>query len=162
MPTAAEEISGIFIKSIAVGSVAEQCQKIQVNDQIIEVDGRSLFGFNNLQAVDLLKSTGKVVKLKLARYLKGKFDAISVEDEPSPVPVSASLPSSFSTPRYMNGSTVIEVNNDAPASGNSFDGSPIHASNSREDAIAKWAAIIGTQHDILVSFALLLRVFGVP
>lgn len=66
-----EEISGIFVKSIARGSAADMSNKIRVNDQIIEVDGRSLYGYTNHEAVEVLRSAGKVVKLRLARYLRG-------------------------------------------------------------------------------------------
>ncbi|XP_076347110.1 patj homolog isoform X2 [Tachypleus tridentatus] len=66
-----EDISGIFVKSIAKASAADLCGRIKVNDQIIEVDGRSLRGYTNHQAVDVLRSTGKMVKLRLARYLRG-------------------------------------------------------------------------------------------
>lgn len=51
--------------------------KIRVNDQIIEVDGRSLYGYTNHEAVEVLRSAGKVVKLRLARYLRGtKFEQL--------------------------------------------------------------------------------------
>ncbi|KAI1306510.1 Multiple PDZ domain protein [Halotydeus destructor] len=66
-----EEISGIFVKSVAPGSAAAISRKIAVNDQIIEVDGISLVGFTNHQAVDVLRNTGKHVKLRIARYLSG-------------------------------------------------------------------------------------------
>lgn len=66
-----EEISGIFVKSIAKGSAADMCGQIRVNDQIIEVDGRPLHGYTNHDAVEVLRSTGKSVKLRLARYLRG-------------------------------------------------------------------------------------------
>ncbi|XP_022238928.1 patj homolog isoform X2 [Limulus polyphemus] len=66
-----EDISGIFVKSIAKASAADLCGRIKVNDQIIEVDGRSLRSYNNHQAVDVLRNTGKIVKLRLARYLRG-------------------------------------------------------------------------------------------
>ena len=33
----AEELSGIFVKSISEGSAADLCKKIQVNDRIVEV-----------------------------------------------------------------------------------------------------------------------------
>ncbi|GFY15321.1 patj homolog [Trichonephila clavipes] len=69
--TSSEEISGIFVKSIAKGSAADMCGKIRVNDQIIEVDGRPLHGYTNHDAVEVLRSTGKSVKLRLARYLRG-------------------------------------------------------------------------------------------
>lgn len=65
-----EELSGIFVKSVAPGSAAD-CGRIQVNDRIIEVDGQSLHGFSNHQAVDVLKQSGHTVKLCLERYLRG-------------------------------------------------------------------------------------------
>ena len=65
-----EELSGIFVKSVAPGSAAD-CGRIQVNDRIIEVDGQSLHGFSNHQAVDVLKQSGNVVTLCLERYLRG-------------------------------------------------------------------------------------------
>ncbi|GIX91607.1 patj homolog [Caerostris extrusa] len=66
-----KEISGIFVKSIAKGSAADMCGQIRVNDQIIEVDGRPLHGYTNHDAVEVLRNTGKSVKLRLARYLRG-------------------------------------------------------------------------------------------
>lgn len=71
-----EELSGIFVKSVAPGSAAD-CGRIQVNDRIIEVDGQSLHGFSNHQAVDVLKQSGSIVKLCLERYLRGlKFEQL--------------------------------------------------------------------------------------
>lgn len=71
-----EELSGIFVKSVAPGSAAD-CGRIQVNDRIIEVDGQSLHGFSNHQAVDVLKQSGNTVKLCLERYLRGlKFEQL--------------------------------------------------------------------------------------
>lgn len=71
-----EELSGIFVKSVAPGSAAD-CGRIQVNDRIIEVDGQSLQGFSNFQAVEVLKSSGNIVTLVLERYLRGlKFEQL--------------------------------------------------------------------------------------
>ena len=64
-------MSGIFVKSIAESSAAGVDGRIDINDQIISVDGQSLQGFSNHQAVDVLRQTGKIVRLKLARYKKG-------------------------------------------------------------------------------------------
>uniref|UniRef100_A0A336KF46 CSON006531 protein n=3 Tax=Culicoides sonorensis TaxID=179676 RepID=A0A336KF46_CULSO len=66
-----EELSGIFVKSVSPGSAADVSGKIHVNDRIIEVDGQSLQGFSNHQAVDVLKQSGAVVRLCLERYLRG-------------------------------------------------------------------------------------------
>lgn len=89
-----EELSGIFVKSVAPGSAAD-CGRIQVNDRIIEVDGQSLHGFSNHQAVDVLKQSGNIVKLCLERYLRGlKFEqlqqAIAANETKPTTPVTTS------------------------------------------------------------------------
>lgn len=66
-----EELSGIFVKSVSKGSAADVSGKIKVNDRIVEVDGLSLQGFSNLQAVEVLRNSGNIVKLCLERYLHG-------------------------------------------------------------------------------------------
>lgn len=72
-----EEISGIFVKSIAPGSAADISQRIAINDQIIEVDGKSLYGHTNHQAVEVLRHSGSRVQLRVARYLRGaKFNQL--------------------------------------------------------------------------------------
>lgn len=48
-----EELSGIFVKSVSKGSAADVSGKIHVNDRIVEVDGQSLQGYSNLQAVEV-------------------------------------------------------------------------------------------------------------
>lgn len=64
--------AGIFVKGIADGSAAALSQKINVGDQIIEVDGQPVNGFGNRQAVELLRRTGSLVHLKLARRKRRK------------------------------------------------------------------------------------------
>ena len=50
-----------------------------VNDQITEVNGTSLSGRSNQEAVDILKKTGDVVHLTIVRYLRGlKFEELQV------------------------------------------------------------------------------------
>lgn len=72
-----EELSGIFVKSVSRSSAADLSGKIRVNDRIVEVDDRSLQGYTNLQAVEVLRSSGNVVKLCLERYLHGpKFEQL--------------------------------------------------------------------------------------
>ncbi|XP_067643140.1 patj homolog [Eurosta solidaginis] len=96
-----EELSGIFVKSVSPGSAADMSGRIRVNDRIIEVDGQSLQGFSNHQAVELLKKSGQVVNLRLERYLRGpKYEqlqqAIAANDKiPNmpPTPARVNLPS---------------------------------------------------------------------
>jgi hypothetical protein len=37
---------------------------VKVNDQIVEVDGRSLHGYTNQEAVEMLRSTGNIVRYR--------------------------------------------------------------------------------------------------
>ncbi|XP_073227363.1 multiple PDZ domain protein-like isoform X1 [Porites lutea] len=71
--TSPEELSGIFVKSIAEGSAAAVDGKLRINDQIIEVDDINLHGKDNQQAVEILKQTGPVVRLKVARHVNRKY-----------------------------------------------------------------------------------------
>lgn len=123
-----EELSGIFVKSVAPNSAAD-CGRIQVNDRIIEVDGQSLQGFSNHQAVDVLKQSGNIVTLVLERYLRGlKFEQLQqaiaaneISKPPTPVkpfitsqtvsPASSSRRQSFNDERakFMTAKDSIET-----------------------------------------------------
>lgn len=76
-----------------------------MNDRIVEVDGTSLQGFTNHEAVEVLRSTGQMVTLRLERYLRGpKFEQLQVaiaasEMKPSTNSATAS-PSIMSLPRF--------------------------------------------------------------
>lgn len=98
-------------------------KKIAINDQIIEVDGQSLFGFTNHQAVEVLRKSGKIVNLKLARYLRGtKYEQLqqaiastdiptnvhTTQHHPSPPPKPAFIP----PPDYPRSTTTIHVGGD--------------------------------------------------
>lgn len=74
-----EGLSGIFVKSIIEGSAADMSRQIQINDRIVAVDGISLNGVTNHQAVEILRNTDICVKLKLERFLRGrKFEHLQV------------------------------------------------------------------------------------
>lgn len=99
-----EELSGIFVKSVSPGSAADLNGRIHVNDRIIEVDGQSLQGFSNHQAVELLKKSGQVVNLRLERYLRGpKYEqlqqAIAANDK---IPTSATSTPSRSSAQHCS------------------------------------------------------------
>nr|XP_040570229.1 multiple PDZ domain protein-like isoform X2 [Lepeophtheirus salmonis] len=70
-----KDLCGIFVKSVIEGSMADRSGCIMVNDQVVEVDGISLAGYTNHEAVEILKQTASIVKLKIIRYLRGlKFE----------------------------------------------------------------------------------------
>lgn len=63
-----------------------------------QVDTQSLQGFNNHQAVEVLRATSMIVRLRLERYLRGpKFEqlqqAIANSELKAPTPSSPSITS---------------------------------------------------------------------
>lgn len=90
-----EDLSGIFVKSLNEGSEAYKCSKININDRIVEVDGQSLQGFTNYEAVEKIKQTAAKVVLTFERYLRGpKFEqlqeALAIQEQKDLSPPSPS------------------------------------------------------------------------
>lgn len=123
---------------------------IQVNDQIIEVDGQSLYRYNNMQAVDLLRSTSTKVKLKLARYMKGnKYDKINegvISANDTNFMAANTTAVGAVAMSQTNGATVIKINH------SSFNSpQPINNIRSKSEAVEFWSKIVGLEYEIIVS-----------
>lgn len=173
-----EDLSGIFVKSISDGSAADKCKKIRVNDRIIEVDGESLQGFTNHQAVEKLRKTGVTVTLTLERYLRGpKFEhlqeALAQQETRSVSPPSPSVktlswfpveseiepePESVTT---IDSAVLNEVN---PETVEIFIDANYEAdlTEDLENAIKKkWQNIIGSDSNIVVAHLTKLKGLGI-
>ena len=147
-----EDISGIYVKSIAPNSAADLSGKIQVNDQIIDVDGISLLEFTNHEAVEVLRNTGKVVHIKLARYLKGnKYDRLQLAINNVDFNVIKPL-----IPAKPN-QTILHVNTEQPRSQDTIDNdSAFRGENeptllNSERAREYWQRVLGDKYEIVVA-----------
>ncbi|KAI5707878.1 hypothetical protein M8J77_011699 [Diaphorina citri] len=172
-----EDLSGIFVKSICEGSVADKCGQIQVNDRIVQVDDVSLQGYTNHQAVTVLRSAGDRVTLKLERYLRGpKFEqlqiAIANSELKPPTPSSPARSLSVTSlpkfPTMDDEPTEIEPEHDScllvedsPHNGfpyDELDAYPIDqnyagplSSDTERSIQTKWRHLLGDDVDIIVA-----------
>ncbi|XP_060516450.1 patj homolog [Cylas formicarius] len=145
-----EELSGIFVKSVSKGSAADISGRIKVNDRIVEVDGQSLQGYSNIQAVEVLRNCGNVVKLCLERYLHGpKFEqlqqaiAASETKPPSPTLTPSRYPNEEGG--LLNGGDHHEL----------FTSNFVKKEDppmlSEEELIKKWSKVMGPDIEIVVA-----------
>ncbi|KAK0156021.1 Multiple PDZ domain protein [Merluccius polli] len=59
--------AGVIVKSIVKGSTVDQDGRLHIGDTILEVDGASLHGCSEQRAMEVLRRTGPLVRLRMLR-----------------------------------------------------------------------------------------------
>ena len=162
-----EELSGIFVKSVTEGSAAYRSGKVAVNDQIIEVDGRSIQGYTNQQAVEMLRSTGQVVRLKLIRYVHGfKFEQLqqAIANSQQPQHKQEHQAGMIRTDSVISEEASVDISvsaksieRDTPATGINTQGAVEETFEGELDPVKEkslityWSKVMGPQYEIAVA-----------
>jgi len=122
------EETGVFVNGIKPGSASDIDGQIKEGDQIIAVDGHEFEGMSSEEAVQVLRNTGVVVRLTMARLICFGTSNLEQQDDETQEIV------------YSND---VEVNADY---------TDVVSQQDPDDVIIeKWSTIMGDEYEIIVA-----------
>ena len=72
----------LYVKGVQPGTPAERCNRLQIGDQLIEVNNHSLVGMTHSEALTVLKQAPPLVKLTVARKKGRVLNSLEHSDLP--------------------------------------------------------------------------------
>ncbi|XP_020354157.2 inaD-like protein isoform X5 [Oncorhynchus kisutch] len=162
-----EDALGVFVKNVVPGSAAEQSGNIRIHDRIIAVrpmDGVSLQGFTNQEVLGVMKQTGQMVHLTLARKMASPRPSLErsldkVQREPSRVSLKRSAEIKARSSDLQRASSVASSVAPLPeptetllmsTSRTQLASAMEGVSLSELELRAKWEQALGPEYDVLV------------
>uniref|UniRef100_A0A8C7DY19 PATJ crumbs cell polarity complex component n=1 Tax=Oncorhynchus kisutch TaxID=8019 RepID=A0A8C7DY19_ONCKI len=145
-----EDALGVFVKNVVPGSAAEQSGNIRIHDRIIAMDGVSLQGFTNQEVLGVMKQTGQMVHLTLARKMASPRPSLErsldkVQREPSRVSLKRSAEIKARSSDLQRASSVASTSTLSLCL-SAMEG----VSLSELELRAKWEQALGPEYDVLV------------
>ncbi|KAM4876856.1 multiple PDZ domain protein isoform 3-T6 [Thomomys bottae] len=154
------EPSGIFVKSITKSSAVEHDGRIHIGDQIIAVDGTSLQGFTNQQAVEVLRHTGQTVRLTLMRRGTRQEAEASPREDATTDPEVSPINASMNKENYEKDEDPVSLKRSTSILPIEEEGYPLLSAEVEEaedtqqqeaTLLTKWQRIMGINYEIVVA-----------
>ncbi|XP_012926491.1 inaD-like protein isoform X7 [Heterocephalus glaber] len=145
--------AGVYVKSIVPGSAAQHSGQIHVDDQIVAVDGVDIQGLANQDVMQVLRGSGRVVRLTLVRR------------RPGPAERGSDVGRTETPALFLSGAVETETNLDAEEDEESAEevddrkpdrtaapGRPEQALDTAENQLkSRWESLLGPDYEVMVA-----------
>ncbi|XP_023574084.1 inaD-like protein isoform X2 [Octodon degus] len=103
--------SGVVVRTIVPGGLADRDGRLQTGDHILEIGGTDVRGMSSEQVAQVLRTCGSVVRMLVARDPVGRTTGTPPTPVTSPVALPTALPALSSKSPATDGSSLFETYN---------------------------------------------------